>query len=130
MENKTVKERIRNEQSALLEKLKTVPVVTIACKLTNVSRATFYRWIKENEKFARTVDEAINESTGIVTDMAESNVIGHVKKGDINTSKYWLKYHHHVYGAKLRELKTRYHAEISKEDKQRIRRAIRLMKVS
>jgi|TARA_R110001592_G_scaffold355856_1_gene656984 hypothetical protein len=55
-------------------------VVTVACKSADIPRSTFYKWLKEDEEFAKDVRDIEN----IALDFGESQL--HKQIGDGNTS--------------------------------------------
>ncbi len=61
----------KNEQ-LLLDCLRKTPIIQIACEKSGISRATYYRWRKENPKFGKMADEAIVEGESFINDMSES----------------------------------------------------------
>lgn len=124
----TIQKRQKEERTALIENLKRMPIIQIACEKTGVSRATFYRWKNSNKKFSRQVDEALNESVEIVNDMAEAKLIASIKEGNMTALIYWLKHRHKAYSNKV-ELSgslTHVSGEISDEYKELISRALRI----
>ena len=86
----------------IVEELRKMPIVFVACKKAGIGRATFYRWKKVDKKFAKHIDEAIQEGTFLVNDMAESTLIHKIKDGDVSTSKFWLRHHHPAYSDKTK----------------------------
>jgi hypothetical protein len=55
-------------------------VVTVACKAADVPRSTYYKWLNEDEEFAKQVQDIEN----IALDFGESQL--HQQIGDGNTS--------------------------------------------
>lgn len=88
-------------KDALLEQLRKTPIIEIACAKANVSRATFYRWKKDDPDFAKAVDEAMREGQGLISDVAESQLISSIKEGHITAIMYWLKHHHDDYRTRV-----------------------------
>ena len=78
----------------LIEELERTPLVQIACDKVGISRNTFYRWIKDDEKLFAKVNEAISLGTGLVNDVAVSNVLTGIKNKDSMYTKYWLDRKH------------------------------------
>ena len=59
---------------------KSLGVVTVACKQADVPRSTYYKWLNEDEEFAKAVKDIEN----IALDFGESQL--HKQIGDGNTS--------------------------------------------
>lgn len=92
---------IAKDKKLLLVKLRATPIVEVACKQAGVPRSTFYRWCKDDEAFAEACDEAIDQSAGLINDMAESQLINAIKDSNMTAIMFWLKHHHHVYRNRL-----------------------------
>jgi len=104
MKNKkktAIEKRQEKIKELLLEKLKETPIVEIVCKKTGISRATYYRWRKENQKFANQADESLKEGTYLINDMAESQLMSAIKEKNMTAIIFWLKYHHIAYSTKV-----------------------------
>ena len=74
------KSRHIKKESILEEKEKSLGVVTVACKQSDVPRSTYYKWLNEDEEFAKAVKDIEN----IALDFGESQL--HKQIGDGNTS--------------------------------------------
>lgn len=98
---KAIQKRIDKNQELLIEQLKKTPVVQVACEKVGVGRATYYRWKKENEEFAECADEAINEGSSLVNDMAESQLMAAIRDKNLTAIIFWLKHHHPNYATKV-----------------------------
>lgn len=92
---------LAKDKKVLLAKLHLTPIVEVACKQAGVPRSTFYRWCKSDEAFAEACDEAIDESAGMINDMAESQLINAIKEKNMTAIMFWLKHHHRVYRNRL-----------------------------
>tara|TARA_R100001530_G_C4304807_1_gene151433 strand:- start:132 stop:485 length:354 start_codon:yes stop_codon:yes gene_type:complete len=62
-------------------------VVTVACKSTGLPRATFYKWLKEDKKFANEVKDIEN----IALDFAESKLHNQIEKNNTSATIFYLK---------------------------------------
>ena len=62
-------------------------VVTIACKKTDIPRSTFYKWLKEDEEFAKQVKDIEN----IALDFVESKLHNQIEKGNTSATIFYLK---------------------------------------
>ena len=94
---------MKNDKSKqlLIEQLRKTPIVLVACEKMGVSRATFYRWFKEDEKFKESAQEALGEGKNLINDMAESQLISSIKDKNFQAIAYWLKHNHPNYSNKL-----------------------------
>ncbi len=99
--NKTIEKRQNKEKEILLERLKKTPIVQIACEKCGVGRATYYRWRKDDPKFANMADEALSEGSLLVNDMAESQLLQAIRSQNLGAIIFWLKHHHPSYANKL-----------------------------
>ena len=91
----------KKDKQKLMVQLQKMPIVEVACKNLNLPRATYYRWRQSDTKFAADCDEAIEQSSGMVSDMAESQLISAIKERNMTAIIFWLKHHHPRYTAKL-----------------------------
>lgn len=77
-----------NKKETLLKALeKSLGVVTTACQKTDVSRATYYRWLEEDEEFA-TQAKAIQD---VALDFAESKLFEQIQDGSTAATIFYLK---------------------------------------
>lgn len=93
--------KITQDKAKMLEQLKKTPIVQIACERVGVPRSTYYRWRKGDAEFASDCDTAIAESSGLINDMAESQLITAIKDGNMTAIIYWLKHHHNTYATRI-----------------------------
>ena len=76
------------KKEAVLNALeKSLGVVTTAVKSVGVARSTFYKWIKEDQEFAKAVKEIEN----IALDFAESQLHSQMKDGSTSATIFYLK---------------------------------------
>ena len=83
------KNRIKN---TFLEELKRVPIVLVACEKSGISRNSVYRWRKEDEDFAKSMDEALSEGEALVNDMSESQLLTLIKEKKWQAISFWLRH--------------------------------------
>lgn len=62
-------------------------VVTTACKKTGIPRSTFYKWLKEDEKFA----EQVRDIENISLDFAESKLFEQMADNNTTATIFYLK---------------------------------------
>lgn len=112
----------------LLEQLKVTPIVQVACEKTGVSRATYYRWRKDDKEFAMTADQAIEDGSLLVNDMAESQLISAVRDKNMTAIIYWLRHHHPTYANTLQIKHSIQDEELTPEQEALVRKALELAK--
>jgi len=110
MKKPSTKRRQTVEQKVLLEQLRKVPIVQIACERANIGRTTYYRWCREDSKFKKESEEAMNEGEEMINDLSESQLITLIKEKNFSAVQLWLRQHHPKYGNKL-EVRTKVEAE-------------------
>ena len=124
----TVEARQAREKSLLLEQMKKTPIVQVACEKTGVSRASFYRWRKEDKEFAKASDEALAEGTGLMNDAAESQLLKAIRDENLSAIIFWLKHRHPAFTNRL-EVTTNLNPVIdalTPEQEALVKRALRL----
>ncbi|MDD5041973.1 MAG: phBC6A51 family helix-turn-helix protein [Candidatus Peribacteraceae bacterium] len=120
--------RKTREQAALLEQLRKMPIIQVACEKAGVSRATYYRWRKEDDAFTTSADEALQDGVSLVSDMAESQLLTGIRNGNLGAVMYWLKHRNTNYNTKLEvtaKIKTQDEA-LTPEQRALIEKAIEL----
>ncbi|MBT6401425.1 hypothetical protein HN803_00790 [candidate division WWE3 bacterium] len=126
--NKTIQERQKKERKVLLDHLRKVPIIQLACERAGIGRATYYRWKKEDKEFAKEADKALRDGIALMNDFAESQLISAIKDKHMTAIIYWLKHRHNAYSTKI-ELKgelSHRSIPISKEHKELIQKALSL----
>ena len=93
---------IVNDKKNLIIRLTKMPIVEAACKQAGVPRSTYYRWRKDDPDFAAACDEAIENSAGLINDLAESQLISAIKDKSMPAITFWLKHHHKAYTTRVR----------------------------
>lgn len=84
--------RINRQKTEVLKFLAETPVVATACRKADVSRATYYRWLTEDDVFSEEVNSALLQGRDFRCDMAESVVFGKVAEKDLGAAKYLLEH--------------------------------------
>ncbi len=110
---------MKNKSKAdVIKYLKTLPIVEVACKKAGISRNTFYRWRKEDEKFRLRSDRATKIGVHFVNDIAESQLYSAIKDKNMTAIIFWLKSHDKTYANKVEvsgQLKHDYKLTIEEE---------------
>jgi len=78
-------------QSSFLAELRKIPIVQVACEKQSVSRNSVYRWRKEDEEFAKVMDEALAEGEKLVNDMTESQLLALIGEKHWPAISFWLR---------------------------------------
>ena len=77
-----------NKKEALLKALeKSLGVVTTACKQFDISRATYYRWLEEDEEFASKA-KSIQD---VALDFVESKLFEQIQESSTAATIFYLK---------------------------------------
>ena len=76
------------KKQAMLQALeKSLGVVTVACKQSDIPRSTYYKWLKEDQEFAKAVKEIENIALGF----AESQLHSQMRDGNTSATIFYLK---------------------------------------
>lgn len=117
-----------SQKQMFVDQLKKTPIIQAVCEKTGVSRATFYRWRKKDDKFAEEIEKALSEGKELVNDLAESELMKAIRERNITSIIFWLKNHHKDYAPKLQisgKIKTE--AEnLTPEQEELIKKALKL----
>jgi hypothetical protein len=114
------------DQQLIIEQLKKIPIVEIACEKIRISRSTFYRW-REDKAFAAAADAAMKDGELYINDISEAQVISLIKEKNWPAISFWLRAHHPTYKTKV-DVTARVEApkELTPEQEAAITRAIKL----
>lgn len=80
------------KKDEFLEQLKKIPIIQVVCEKINLSRNTVYRWRKEDEKFAKEMDESLVEGETLVNEMSESQLISMIRDKNWPAISFWLRH--------------------------------------
>jgi hypothetical protein len=123
-----IEARQQEQKKALVEHLRKMPLAQYACEKAGVSRATYYRWLKEDLVFAQEADEATREGNNLVSDVAESRLISLLRDGNLGAIALWLKHRHPAYRSKLEVQANVRHEDVplTEEQAELVAKALRL----
>lgn len=96
----SVEVRQSSDKAHLLDALKEMPIVQVACKKSGVSRATYYRWRRDDREFLRQCNDALAQGIDFINDMSESQLISLIREKKMPAIAMWLKHNNVRYGAK------------------------------
>tara|TARA_B100000749_G_C18225361_1_gene381975 strand:- start:31 stop:408 length:378 start_codon:yes stop_codon:yes gene_type:complete len=81
------KSRHIKKDSILKALEKSLGVVNNACRIANVPRSTFYKWMKEDQEFAKEVEDIAN----VALDFAESQLYKQIADNSTAATIFYLK---------------------------------------
>lgn len=79
-------------EKAILEELNKFPNITSACNKVGLSRQSFYRWTGFDPKFKAKVEKALLSGVNSINDLAESKLVGQIKRDDLKAIRFWLSH--------------------------------------
>lgn len=125
---KTVSKRMAEDKKAVLEQLRKLPIVQVACQKANIGRASYYRWLNQDKRFAKEAEEAIAEGVEMINDLSESQLITAIKNQNFSAVRFWLMNRHKAYTNKVEVLErgNSINQELTAEQKKIVREALRL----
>jgi len=88
------------EREKFLEILATTPFINHACKKTGISRATIYRWMKDNVRFRQKVTKAVNRGRENLEEIAEMSLAKKIQGGDLGAIRFYLAHNSGRYRTK------------------------------
>ncbi len=123
---KTIEKRLSGDKKRLLENLKQVPIVSVACQKLGIGRSSFYRWKSEDKLFSKEADKALTEGRRLINDLAESQLINAIKEQNMTGIIYWLRNNHPGYADRIELTHKTEKEELSPEQKELVKNAIAL----
>ena len=119
------------KQSEIINQLKKIPIIEVACQRAGIGRNSYYRWRRESKKFATSADLALAEGLSFINDLAESQLISAMKNNNLTAVMYWLNHRHNNYKNKLEvsgnlEIKK---DKLTSEELKNIKRALTLAQI-
>jgi hypothetical protein len=104
MKTPKIEQRQIEQKKRLVELLKKNPIVEVVCQQVGIGRATYYRWLAEDETFAHDTYRAESEGRGKLNDFMESKLISLAREGNIAAVIFYLKHNHNRYAENLTAL--------------------------
>jgi len=96
-----VEVRQSKQKELFIEQLKKTPIIQVVCEKVGITRTTYYRWHKADKKFAEEADMALADGSGLVNDLAESQLMTAIRNGNLTAIIFWLKHHHRTYANRV-----------------------------
>jgi len=123
---KTIQIRISGDKKKILDNLKQVPIISVACQKTGVGRASYYRWKKEDKIFSKEAERALQNGKQLINDLAESQLINAIKDQNMTGIIYWLRNNHPGYADRIELTHKTDKEELSPKQKELVKKAIML----
>lgn len=121
------RKRTKGQKEAIIEQLKTTPIVQVACRKGGIGRATYYRWRKSDLNFTKASDEALLEGSLLVNDIAESQLMEAIRDKNLTAIIFWLKHHHPTYATRVEVMARVKHEErLTPEQEKLVDKALKL----
>jgi hypothetical protein len=76
----------------ILEQVRKIPIIQVACEKVGVARATVYRWKDEDEGFRKNLEVALAEGEALINDMGESQLLSLMKEKNWPAISFWLRH--------------------------------------
>ncbi len=76
----------------ILEQVRKIPIIQVACEKVGVARATVYRWKDEDEEFRKNLEVALAEGEALINDMGESQLLSLMKEKNWPAISFWLRH--------------------------------------
>ena len=117
-------------QKAFFDELKKIPIIQVACEKVGISRNSIYRWKREDENFAKDLEEALSIGEDFVNDMSESQLLQLIKEKNFSAVRFWLNKRHPAYKDKVEIIdKSQISDELTPEQQKIVNRALELSKI-
>ena len=114
-----IEKRQQKEKELLIEQLRKIPIIQIACEKNGIARATYYRWMKEDKIFSERAQEAVTEGKALINDMAISQLVSAIRDRSLPAILFWLRHNHEDYKDKV-EITTNTKTEILTDEQQKL----------
>ncbi len=91
-------------KARVINALSEMPIVEAACKKAGVSRATYYRWLKEDKEFEQEVEKAVQQGDDRISGLAESKLVNLIQESHLPAIRFWLNNRSNRFGFPKRQL--------------------------
>ncbi len=120
---------MKEDSIKLIKELSEMPIVQFVCRKVGISRATYYRWRKEDRRFTITTNKALLEGSFHINDLAESQLICLIKEKNMPAINFWLRHHHKAYSNKIQLILSEEDEILDEEQKELLEEALLLSSV-
>lgn len=125
-DNTTIEERQEKDKQNLLAILKEMPIVQIACKKAGISRATYYRWRKEDKNFLQQSEEAMAEGVDFINDLSEGQLVNLIREKSWPALAFWLRKRNPKFLDRIEVITKEEDEELTPEEEKVVREALQL----
>lgn len=131
MKSKTIVKRQQKDKEAVIENLKRMPIIEVACNKNGISHATFYRWKEQDSSFAQASDKAQEEGEALIRDVAVSKIIKGINDDNLTAAMYWLNHRDPRFSNKVEiSATTKPQESLSPEQEEAVKKALALTGLS
>ncbi|MFA6458258.1 MAG: phBC6A51 family helix-turn-helix protein [Patescibacteria group bacterium] len=124
MKSELIDQRQQKQKELLIEQLKKMPIIQVACEKISVGRATYYRWMKEDADFKEQASEAIEIGVKLMNDFAESQLITAIKNSNLPAITFWLRHRHKAYTQRVEVTTKKEDLELNDEQQKAVEQAL------
>ena len=111
----------------ILENIRKVPIIEVACSKSGIARSTLYRWRDKDEKFREDLEKALAEGEELINDMSESQLISLIKEKSWSAISFWLKHRNPKFRERIEvNAKIEKQEELTPEQETVVRKALEL----
>jgi hypothetical protein len=93
----SVETRRTADKAKLIEQFRKMPIVQIAAERAGVSRATYYRWLDEDQAFRDDALSAVTEGEAFISDKSEGQLLALIGEKHFGAIKTYLQHHNEKY---------------------------------
>lgn len=124
----TKNEQVKKDKERILEHLRSVPIVEVACKKSGISRATYYRWRNDDAEFLQASEDALADGVEMVNDLTESQLLTLIKEKKMPAITLWLRHNHPRFLLRDKDVSSRSRpdAPLSKNQEKTLKNALDL----
>ena len=118
------------DKELILEQLKKIPIMMVACEKVGIARSTVYRWRDDDKKFAKDLEEALAEGESLINDMSESQLLSMIKEKNWSAISFWLRHRNPKFRERVEvTAKFEKQEELTPEQEEVVREALKLASI-
>lgn len=85
----------------LLEQLRKIPIISVGCEKSGISRTSVYKWKQQDKQFCKALNEALAEGEANMTDLSELQLFSLMRDKHFPAIHLYLRHHHPKYSNKI-----------------------------